>query len=223
MAVVDAPALSLRASGNLGAICYSRWRGLKIARGVWTGTYPGYEKQLAINANMTAVSQAWGQTLTPEQREAWNEAACEQTWKNRMGGDYVPIGYQYYLKLNLVRKFLGLGISVFPPTRHYPILALEFVPYWYAGTMSIKGRLTGYVAGQPPDGVLYDRAGPFDSGGRRALAGEYRFTFKKSHAATFTDYDLVSWKWYWYRAKWYLDSGVVGNWFYAQIQAQEVV
>lgn len=222
MAIVDAPALSLRASGNMGAICYSRWRGLKIARGVWTGTYDWTEKRLAVKGRMTTVSQAWGQVLSAAEREAWNEAAAEQVWKNKLGGDYIPIGYQYYLKLNLVRAFIDLPVAKLPPARHYPVLALEFKPYWYAGTKTIKGKLEGYVTGESPDGVLYDRAGPYDSGGRVALPGAYRFFWKKSHAARFTDYDLISWKWYWYRAKWFLNSGVVGNWFYAQIQAQDV-
>ena len=222
MAIVRAPALSLEASGNLGGLCYSRWRGLKIARDVWTGTYPGTAKQIAINTSMTTVSQAWGGTLTASQREAWVEAAREQTWKSKLGDDFIPAGYMYFMKLNLVRKFIGLPVKTLPPTKLTEVYADTFEPYWEPYYDDIRGRLMGFVTGSYPDGVFYYRAGPYDSGGRRPIEGEWRYMTKKDPNYLFIDTDLVSYKWYWYRAKWYLNEGVTGNFFNAQVQAQVV-
>lgn len=222
MAVVKAPALSLEASGNLGGICYSRWRSLQIARDTWTGTYPGTSRQLLINGYMTTVSKAWGGTLTADQREAWNEAAREQTWKSRLGGDFNPAGYMYYMKLNLVRAFIGLGISSLPPIRKPPVYADWFDVYWEPAFGDIRGKLRDFVTGHYPDGVIYQKAGPYDSGGRRPIEGEWRHRTKRPPDFLFIDGDLVSYKWYWYRAKWYMFSGVTGNWFTEQVQAQVV-
>lgn len=222
MAIVKGPALSLEASGNLGAICYSRYRGLQIARDTWTGTYPGTTKQLAINASMTTVSQAWGGTLLPAEREAWVEAAREQTWKNRLGGDFIPSGYMYYMKLNLVRAFLGLGILKMPPAKPTEVYADRFEPVWMPAKIQIWGRLQKFASGYYPDGVFYYRAGPYNSGGRSPIEGEWRFLVKQLPDVYFKDGDLVSYKWYWYRAKWYLNEGITGNFFVAQVQAQFV-
>lgn len=219
VAVVKAPALSVEASGNMGPICYSRWRGLKIARGVWTGTYPDTEKQQAVNARMTVVSQAWGGMLTAEEREAWVEAAREQTWKNRLGDDFVPAGYMYFSKVNLLRKFFTYGILTSPPVYPYSVYMDFFSLVKSDAGKLIRGKLEGYIVTEPPDKVQYDKAGPYDSGGRKPIAGEWRFLTKKDAGVQFFDSDLVSEKWYWYRARWFQLPGRVGNWFVKQKQA----
>jgi len=61
------------------------------------------------------------------------------------------------------------------------------------------------------------RAGPYDSGGRRAIDGEYRFLKFIQPIASDTDSGLTVGKYYWYRARVIDDYGRTQNWFDAQI------
>lgn len=217
MAKVKGPALSLEASGNLGAICYSRWRGLRIARDVWTGTYPGTSAQIEVNNRMTTVSQAWGNTLTEAQREAWREAARSQVWKSELGDTWRPSGYNYFCRQNLNRLMMGLGIMTIPPAAVPDIYCDEFELKWEATTMVVMMQLKGFVTGAYPDQVQYFKAGPYDSQGRRPIEGEWRYYDKQLPGSWLYDYDVVIYKWYWYRARWFTNEGFVGNWFPEQV------
>jgi len=219
MAIVSAPALSLRASGNLGAICYTRWRGLLIAKSAWSGTYTPTPTQLESEARMTTVSKAWGQVLTHEQREAWNEAAVEQTWKDRLAGDYVPLGYQYFYKLNLNRAFMGYGILEWPPVRIPKPLAESIDVEWKDDIKKVWMKLILTTPGGWTGRVQYFKAGPFKSPGRGAREGEWRYLGWKSAGSRLYDADVEEFMWHWYYGRWFADVGVVGNRFSKQVYA----
>lgn len=220
MAIVKGPALSLEASGNLGAICYSRWRQLQIARDTWTGTYESSSRRDFVNNVMKDVSQYW-KVLTPEEREAWEEVAREERWKTRLGGDFIPTGYQLFCKINCTRRCTGIGtgILVEPPRLPKPV----YVGVWEVRMSTAWPRVVVSLrAGHPwiklvSDGFQIFRAGPYNSGGRHALEGEYRW-LTNSTAAYYDDSAVVEFKWYWYKARWYYNEGFVGNWFEAQIK-----
>lgn len=67
-------------------------------------------------------------------------------------------------------------------------------------------------------GVEYYRAGPFNSGGRRPLEGEWRFIRRRIPPGDHYDREAKELKWYWYRGRQISEFGDVGNWFTDQTQ-----
>lgn len=220
MAIVKGPALSLRASGNLGAICYSTWRGLAIARDVWTGTVPNTAKQVAQQVYLTAVAQAWGGSLTEGERETWNERALTETWTDRMGDPYIPSGYQLFLKWNIRRKVMGLAILITAPGSQEWVWIDLFAVQALVGQIAMRLRDFGAVGTELTSyGTEYYKAGPYDSGGRRPIDGEWRFLIRKVPPALVFDNAVVPGKWYWYRGRQVSEFGGVGNWWQEGVQA----
>jgi len=219
MAVVKGPALSLRASGNLGAICYSRWRSLAIARDVWTGTQTSSPEQLVQRGYFTEVTQAWGQTLTAEQRETWLERAVTVLWRDRMGDTYVPTGFQLFMKWNVRRRVIGLTILTDAPMLQEWVFVFQLVTTPDAGVpcvrMWLRPGMTGLVDSY---GIEYYKAGPYNSGGRSPIAGEWAFLARKIPPAYYKDSDVIVGKWYWYRGRAIAEFGDVQNWFQEQVQ-----
>lgn len=220
MAIVKGPALSLQASGNLGSICYSSWRSMNIARGVWTGTYPGTTKQIAMNDKLIAVSQHWGASMSAEERETWKERAKNEVWRSRLGDAYIPTGFQLFMKWNIRRKVMGLTIMQVAPGAQEWVEASEIRLYFHTGVSGILVNLRkkegvsieGY-------GVEYDKAGPYNSGGRLPIGGEWRFLRREVPPDYYIDYNYVSGKYYWYRARAVTKFGGVQNWFEKQVHA----
>lgn len=220
MAIVKNPALSMDASGNLGGICYSKYRGVNVARDTWTGTYPGTSKQLAQNALMTTVSQAWGSAGSTVDREAWEIYARTVQLKNRLGSLYIPTGFGIYMKLNLQRAKWGLSIL------NEPLLELEpkdpgtiFMHRYYTPDRWIVNLGTGVWVSHAGEGTQYFKAGPFDSPGRKPIEGEWRHLQTRIPPEYGYSYDAIAGKWYWMRARQIWLSGWVGNFFNIQKQA----
>lgn len=214
MGVVKAPALSMEASGNIGGICFSRWRSLKIARSPWTGTVPNTGKQVAQQANLIAVAQAWSGTLNAAERSSWDGRASTVVWKDRFGDAYRPNGYQLYLKWNIRRKVMSLTIMTRAPG------AQEWVDV--EGMRATVVEPGQWVVVYPWDsahnflasyGTEVEKAGPYDGGGRKPIAGEWRFLVRKIPPAAYADNDIIIGKWYWWRGRQIMEFGDVGNWF----------
>jgi len=214
MAIVEGPALSIDASGNLGPVCFSKWRGVNVARDIWTGTYPGTAKQLAQTALLTTVSQYWGAIGSTCDREAWEEYAKTVRLVNRLGKLYIPTGFGIYMKLNLQRMVWGYSI------RDAPYIDPEPKPtrgiYIYALTSPVRTviRLTGdpddYFQGWGDEKM---QAGPYDSPGRKPIEGEWRIVDIDRPSSYYIHLGGVANKYYWYRVREIRASGHVGNWF----------
>lgn len=217
MAIVKCPALSLEASGNLGAICYSRWRDRQIARGAWTGVVPNTSAQVAIQGHMSAAATAWGTYLTSAQRTAWEIYAKNVIWADRLGDKHSPSGYNCFISYSIQRQRWGLAILFDPPSTHRS----EF-PSSYSVWSDVPGNLhadLAYPVLNPGcDGVEYWVAGPYDSPGRRAIEPEYRFELVRlvpqASGAQWvqTPYN----KWYWVKARFIWLPGYTGNYWYEQ-------
>lgn len=220
MAVVKGPAMSLDASGNLGPVCYAKWRGLNIARDPWTGTVPNTTKQVVIQGYMTTVSKLWSGTLTADQRAAWDEIAKGQIRISRVKTTYVPTGYQYFVQLNMQATRQGYGPWLDTPPILPPFGFKNLFIAWFSGTDWIYFRTAGHLV-SPPGGYQaeYWVAGPYDGGGRHARDQEYKFFYyyplgvNRNYPAT------VHGKWYWVRGRWVDKFGRVGNWHVKQVYA----
>jgi len=217
MAIVKGPALSIEASGNLGAICYAKWRNLQIARAVWTGTVPNTTKQVAQQGLLTTASQAWGGVLKVEERQTWHELAKSIVWRDRLGSPYVPSGYQLFMKWNIRRLVMGLSLMAKAPAwEEFPYV--KFLSQEISATdpyiaMRLSIAVTVSHSGY---GTEYYKAGPFDSGGRHPIEGEWLFMNRRVPPAAYVDLDVLNGKWYWYRGRSIGKFGGVGNWFEEQ-------
>lgn len=219
MAIVKGAALSLQASGNLGDICYSTWRGQQIARSTWTGTVPNTVKQVTQQGFLSITAQYWGGTLTGIQREKWTRRARTVVWKNRFGDDYIPSGYQLFMKWNIRRLVMGLVIMNIPPQPQEWVDTDEFLVV----SVVLEGLISINLVKDPAHqnegyGNEYYRAGPYTSGGRKPIEGEWRFVNRQVPPVRYKDFDVEPNKWYWYRARVIAEFGDVQNWWEAQVQ-----
>jgi len=218
MAIVKAPALSIDASGNVGGICYSKWRGLQIAKAAWTGTVPNTPDQQVIQGYMTTASQAWSGTLSENEREAWSRAAQGQVRVSRVKTTYIPTGYQYFMQLNIQRLRQAAGILSLPPVAMIPYGFTSISIEWNLAKVWVEVRFLEHLYTPPPafQGEIW-KAGPYDNAGRHPLEGEYRFLSFTALVGVYKDAAVVSTKYYWYKLRWIEENGRVGNWFEKQV------
>jgi len=217
MAIVKGPLHSEQASGNMGSLCYSRWRGRAVVRSAYTGTDPNTADQQEQRAILSACSTRWGSTLSSDQRRAWEELARSITFPDRFGEMRNPSGFQLFMRRNIIRQIHFTTYIDTPDeggeTFFAEILELEYqivyprvyVRFRYGSTRSNE------------DGLEFWRAGPYDSPGRRPIAGEWRHKEDKDPPASWYDYSIDTGKYYWYRGRAYWESGVVSNWFEEQV------
>lgn len=218
MAVVKVPALSIDASGNVGGICFSKWRGLSIARDAWTGTVPNTSAQVIIQGYMTTVSQAWSGTLTENERESWRAAAREQVRLSRVKTPYIPTGYQYFMELNMQVIRQAFPVETLPPIAIIPYGFESIALTWNVGKFWVEVKFEEHLATIPTthQGEIW-RAGPFDNAGRRPIDPEYKFLTYAPLLTGYTDSAVIQFKYYWYRCRWVENKGRVGNWFELQV------
>lgn len=226
MAIVKHPAMSMEASGNVGGLCYSTWRGLQIVRGAWTGIVPNTPAQQQYQYYLGYVAQSWSDYCTPEQRQGWEELARLITWRSRLHTSYHPSGYQLFMKWNLQLLACGYGnVNLTAPIRTM-MQGFEFfhVIYQIWPTQN-RLQLRRETIEVNPYCVQYFRAGPFSTGGRRALEGEYRLKINQtdptSHFAWY-DLDVILGEWYWYKAREVWEWGEAGAFWYCHGQKTDI-
>ena len=221
MAVVDGPAMSLRASGNVGSICYSTWRGMQIARDRWTGVQPCVGQQAVVQGYYREIVRAWGGVLNSDQRRLWGEFAAGQTWVNKLGLTWVPTGYLAFVRLGLEALNLGASYEVNPPVQVYKAMARDVSveqPGWEA---MVRVAMSNWMNGIEPDVMQVWRAGPFTSGGYHATSGEYRVVEVVGSPFSWDDWGVVDQRYYWYRVRWGFNVGIVGVMYEQQVWVYE--
>lgn len=221
MAIVKNPALSSEASGNLGGICYSRWRELQIARAAWTGVVPNTPAQQTYQNCLDMAARWWSDFLSSAMRQAWRELATTMRWKSRLGTEFQPSGYHLWMKWSMQRCVLGLTLQVWPQTPEVQAYPTTFHVVYNIWADRIRLDMRDWVGSGDPYAIQYWRAGPYDGGGRRALQGEYRLKVNWTNpVANFQwfDLDVVLNKWYWYKARFVREWGEVGPFFYCHGQ-----
>lgn len=218
MAVVKMPAMSMQASGNLGDMNFTRWRGMSVARATYIPDYTPSSKQLMQRLLLANIAIYWGTSLSSDQRSRWEEAAAEQVAFDRLGGQYRPTGYQYYMKINMIIVSVNGEFAWIPPIVPEGIYVGSMSMYWTETHQRVVIRLVGDDDTKlTSDGFQVYRAGPYTSGGRRPIKPEYRFIANESEKRFYLDYDVEPVKWYWYKCRWYMETGFVGNWWEKQI------
>ena len=220
MGTVKGPAYSLDASGNIAGICYTKWRGLNIARSVWSGTIPNTAKQVIIQGYMTAVSQEWSGTLTEKERQAWIDAAKNQNEVSKLGVNYIPTGYNYFMKLNVQRKRRGLTIMTMPPGAMIADDISDWLHIYRVSVPDIRIYAFNMEVVAPDDfKVEIWKAGPFDNAGRRPIKPEFSFLAFQKFNSDYYDIYITNGKYYWYKIRFSEVFGRVGGFWNAQVYA----
>jgi len=210
MAIVQGPALSLSASGNLGAICYATWRGVQVARAASTLVCPMTTPQLKAQTAISTAAVAWSSTLTASQRALWELHATTVKLQNRLGLAWTPSGYQLFMKRSVQSLLLGGSVQATPPIVMYQVLetsvtiTASLTPGEAYIEMTFKTGMT------QPDKIQIFRAGPYDGGGRRARHPDYLEVQQVGVPYSWTDVGLTTGKFYWYKVRWGLYTGIVG-------------
>lgn len=218
MAVVKGPALSIEASGNLGAICYSRWRGLQIARDVWSGTVPNTSKQVTIQQRLTTCSQKWGYDLSESERESWRSLAREALFYNRFGEPVHYSGYNLFVSRNMNRIRWGMSV-LFSPIEDSKLMEMRSNSMYYQATHNrINCRIYQYPTGYWPEVYEVFYAGPYDTPGRRAIEPEYKFWDYETVTSQWIRITVVTpGKYYWVRLRLGDKCGIVSPFTYRHV------
>ena len=175
MGIVINPACSFGASGDVGALNYSRWRGMWIARGKYTLTQTSSAKQLTQRARYTAAIIYW-QDFTAAERELWTLYASKQRVKNRLQQEYTPTGYHCFLGMAIQAQVVGYSIPDEPPTEPMPysVFGVEVTQVLQLSVWKIKIDPTEIPTGSTEFKIQYQYAPPFISGARNPKENEWR-------------------------------------------------
>jgi len=214
MAVVKGPALSIDASGNVGSICYAKWRGLQIARASWSGDPTPTQLQTDQKDRVVEACAAWSGTLTDLERQSWREAARDQIRMSRVKTPYIPTGYQYFVGLSVQLLRQGMSIKTLPPVAKESFI-FEYITANQLGTNNaLRTRFEGREPSSPMTIQGEDwMAGPFANGGYHPQPYDYRFVEFRSITSGNLYSGLEVEKYYWFKMRWIDESGRVGNWF----------
>jgi hypothetical protein len=94
-------ALATQMSGSIGGITASHNSGGQYLRARAVPTDPGTVKQTAVRALVSQLVNAWGDTLTAAQRNAWETYAQNVPLTDVFGDARVRTGLNHYVRSNL--------------------------------------------------------------------------------------------------------------------------
>ena len=213
MAIVRGPAMSIAASGNLGPLCYAKWRNTVVARGRWSRTEPLIPTPLQekYEGMLGSLASAWGQELNEEERKSWNERSKNLEVRNKLNQRCRENGYRLFLRWNMVRRVCGLTMIKWAPDGNMKVQAVSMRCIWDPLLGKVTIGLDYIPVGDSPTFSQIFKAGPFSSPGRRAWDHDYRLLVVQSAGADYEDSDVELGKWYWYAARAVDTSGVVGE------------
>jgi hypothetical protein len=103
-------------SGSIGGATASRNRGGQYFRQRVVPTNPNSAKQQAVRAIFAGLVNAWVNTLTQAQRDAWATYATNVPRTNTLGDQLVLTGQQMYIGANTARVQAGLSSVAAAPT-----------------------------------------------------------------------------------------------------------
>lgn len=218
MAIVKGPCHSELASGNMGSVCYSRWRGRAIARDVWSGTVPNTSGQVEVQSYLTEAVNKWRNVLTLEQAEAWRSFAEEHPVVDRLGDIRASTGFNRFVSLWVRARCFGQTGVLDPPGSTIVSTPTYMELKWWTYRFGV--RLRDWMTSENTDLVDYWIAGPYDSVNRRALDQEYRQWLTTSAMGTRYWVPPTEDKWYWFRGRWAMNDGRAGNWLTGQAFAE---
>ena len=216
MAKVIGPGFSQWASGRVGAVEYTRWRGIMVARTSEKGTQPNTPLQQSRQAILTQATKDWSESLSESDREAWREYAKNKKRINEQGMEYQPSGYELFVMVTMRRYMYGYTLSYQPPDVHEPVVPVEYKCDWNSVTKKVTLGLVK-IGGELAN---FDRQRHFHfetaSGGRVPIESEWR-SLQAWDNTLWTFGWLSLEKYHWFKNRWFTSDGVFGNWHVVRI------
>jgi hypothetical protein len=173
--------------------------------------------QIQYENNLSAVSNAWGYTLTAAQRLQWINCAKDQVKVDRLGQTRAPSGFELFVARNMIRLTGAYPITLTPLGAPKACLFTGLTAQWVGASGYVLVLLSFSGSAASPDFEQFWRAGPFKSPARQPQKPDYRFLMYKKPPASWHDYGVVSGNYYWYRARGCDISGVTYKWFEVQV------
>lgn len=90
-------------SGSIGGTTWSRNRYGAYKRSRSVPVNPNTDRQVSVRNAVRSLMIAWQQTLTQDQRDAWQLYGSNVAWKNRLGQDVHLTGANHYVRSNTPR------------------------------------------------------------------------------------------------------------------------
>lgn len=109
-------ALVTQASGSVGGATFAHNQGGLYVRARSIPTNPSSAFQVAVRANLAALSNAWSATLTAAQRAAWGVYAANVPLVNSLGDSINVSGIAMYNRSNAPRLQAGVSTLAAAPT-----------------------------------------------------------------------------------------------------------
>jgi hypothetical protein len=106
MALVVLPEGQQR-SGSIGGTVWSRNRFGAYIRNRSVPVNPNTDRQVVVRNIVRALTIAWQNTLTTNQRDAWDTYAANVTWLNKLGQSVNLTGLNHYIRSNTPRLQSG--------------------------------------------------------------------------------------------------------------------
>jgi len=125
MATIKTSGLVSEIRGKEGGIVFARNRGGAYVRMFVKPTNPGTPGQSLVRSRLTSLSTAW-RTLLEELRIAWNNAAAEFPFTNKVGDIIYLSGQQLFVKFNQNLLYAGLAVQLTAPIPQ-SIAGIEFL------------------------------------------------------------------------------------------------
>lgn len=104
------------ASGSIGGTTYARNRGGSYVRNRTNPIQPRSGDQERARSQLSFFSVYWSDTLTANERNAWNQYASTKGAFNRLGEAIVLTGQQAFVQANTLAQLAGLAVITAAPT-----------------------------------------------------------------------------------------------------------
>jgi len=116
MALVKYGGGIIQMAGSIAGNTYARNRSGNYVRARTVPTNPNTARQQTIRNALALLTARWSQTLTVDQRTAWELYASNLLMTNRLGEAVHITGFNHYLRSNLILQQSGLTLVDAGPT-----------------------------------------------------------------------------------------------------------
>lgn len=162
MALIKLTAIVDNISGKLNGTVFSRNKGGHYMRSKSKPTNPRTPAQMAVRASFGAISQLW-RGLTEAQRAAWQAAAADFPYQNKLGDSKELSGFALHQKLNRNLQLVGSSALSTPPAP-----AIVPAPTNFSVSASLAAEFTATAAFSaetlPESYVLVSATPPLSAG-----------------------------------------------------------
>lgn len=107
MAIIAYGPLATEVRGSIGGTTFSKNRFAKIVRAKVSPVHRPTTKRTAYKTRFSSTVYRYLNTITPEQRAAWETLGDNTTFINALGQEYHPTGNNLYLRTNILYRYMG--------------------------------------------------------------------------------------------------------------------